>query len=143
MVAQISCAVSVGAPLGDDACVDGALHGGDEALERAGADAEGVVTRLEPGDGPEEHHLVRHRVGDSEGPVAAGALTQRLEGVVDLAHGGHLRAEAFEALDEERLDDPELRLEVVVDAHRRHVGGGGDPAHREPVGALGLEDVGG
>ena len=81
--------------------------------------------------------------GRGRGPVAACALPQSLEGIVDLGHGRHLRAQPFEALDEERLDDPKFQLEVVVDAHGRHVGGGGDPAHREAVGPLVLEGPGG
>ena len=82
-------------------------------------------------------------MGEGEGPVAAGALSQGFEGIVYLAHGGHLRAQAVEALDEQGLDDPELRLEVVIDAHGSHVGGGGDPAHRQAVGSLVLEELGG
>ena len=82
-------------------------------------------------------------VGEGEGPVAAAALAERLVGILDVADGRHGVREALEALDEQRLDDAELRLEVVVDAHGRDAGGGGDPADREAVGALGLEDVGG
>ena len=48
----------------------------------------------------------------------------------------------FEALDEEGFDDPVLRVEVVVDAHGCHTGGGGDTADRECLGSLGLQDLG-
>ena len=143
MVAQISWAVSVGSAFGDDPGPHAALDGGHEVFVGAGALAEGVVGRLEARDGPEEHQLVGHRVGEGEGPVAVGTLEQRLGWIRDLRHGLHGGTEAFEALDVERFDDPGLRLEVVVDAHRGDAGGGGDAAHREAVGALGLEDVSG
>ena len=38
---------------------------------------------------------------------------------------------------------PDFDVEVVVDAHGRDPGGGGDAPDGQGVGALGLEDVGG
>ncbi len=37
---------------------------------------------------------------------------------------------------------PDFDVEVVVDAHGRDPGGGGDAPDRQGVGALGFEDVG-
>src|SRR5208282_3459144 len=74
---------------------------------------------------------------------AAAALPECLVGILDLGDAGHGLSQSLEALHEEGLDDPGLGLEVVVDPHGSDVGGGGDPADRQSVGALGLEDLGG
>ena len=81
-------------------------------------------------------------MGQGEGAVAAAAFSERLVRVLDLVNGGQRVTKAFEALDEEGVDDPELGFEVVVDPHGGDAGCGGDPADREGLGALGLQDLG-
>ena len=80
-------------------------------------------------------------MGVGEGAIAAAALAQRLVGVLDVGDSRECFAQAFEALDEERVDDSVLRVEVVVDAHRGHARRSGNPAHGESVGAFRLENV--
>ena len=61
---------------------------------------------------------------------------------MDLTNGLRRITEPLEALDEEGLDDPELRLEVVVDPHGGDAGGGGDLAYGQALWTLGLQDLG-
>ena len=82
-------------------------------------------------------------MGEGEGAVAATGLAQRLVGILDVGNRRQCVPEALEALDEQRLDDAVLRVEVVVDAHGCDAGGGGNPTHGQRVRSFGLEYLGG
>ena len=63
--------------------------------------------------------------------------------VSDLIDGDRGLPQPLEALHVEGLDDPELGLEVVVDAHWSHACRRRDSAHRQAVGTLCLQNLGG
>lgn len=138
---QMSCAVSVSGP---SAMTPAAIARSTAATRLSNArpaTLERTITGFIARERAQEHQLVHHGVRLGEGTVAAARFPQRFIGISYVGDGGQCLAQPFEALDEEGLDDPVLRVEMVVDAHWSHTGGRGDAADGERFGSLGLQDL--